>query len=145
MFAELAEFQKAMGRVQASLRNPQDKARLGELLGQLEKARAEAEEKVPPILQEKLENARKQKADMEEMARRIDQMKADLKARQAEAEKKKLEAEAEKEQLPQKDQPQLAAKPGIKLPSLPEVPINLKLGEDLRTELLKTYGGLTKS
>ena len=40
MFADLTNFQKSMAQVQANLRNPEDKARLGELLGQMKKDEA---------------------------------------------------------------------------------------------------------
>jgi polyhydroxyalkanoate synthesis regulator phasin len=122
MFAGLAHFQQVLDRVQGDLRNPEDKAKLGELLDQLRKARAEAEEKVPPILQEKLQNARNAKAEMEEFAKQVAQKLDEL-----QAQKKKADV------------------PGTKIPSpplLPQVPIDPKRGQDLRVELLKAYGGL---
>jgi hypothetical protein len=122
MFAGLAHFQQVLDRVQGDLRNPEDKAKLGELLDQLRKARAEAEEKVPPILQEKLQNARNAKAEMEEFAKQVAQKLDELQAQKKNADE-----------------------PGTKIPSpplLPQVPIDPKRGQDLRVELLKAYGGL---
>jgi TolA-binding protein len=148
MFADLAQFQQMMGDVQASLTNPEDKARLGDLLDQLQKARAEAEEKVPAILQDQLDKAKAKLAEMQELQIQIDQKKAELEAQ------KKAEAEAAKEkEMPPKaaepPAPQTAAgKPGMDipglppLPSLPQVPVDPALGQDLRLEILKTYGGL---
>jgi DNA-binding FrmR family transcriptional regulator len=148
LFADLADFQKLMGQIHASLRNPEDKARLGELLEQLESARAEAEEKVPAILKEELEGAQKQKAEMEELAQQIDQMKEEARARR---EQEQAAEAPEEEPAPQPEgaakpgEPQVAAKPAAErpaLPSLPEVPIDALLGQDLRIEILRKYGGL---
>jgi polyhydroxyalkanoate synthesis regulator phasin len=148
MFADLAQFQQMMDDVHAGLSNPEDKARLGELLGQLQKARAEAEEKVPGIVQEKLDDVKAQLAEMQELQKEIDQKQAELEAKnKADAEAEKEEEVAVKEEETQAPEA-AAAKPGMKvpalppLPSLPEVPIDPALGQDLRLEVLKTYGGL---
>jgi hypothetical protein len=128
MFAELTHFQEVMNRVHGSLRNPEDKAKLGEVLTQLQKARAEAEEKVPAILQEKLRHAQKAKAEMEVLAKQLREKQQELEAQKKEAVEKKA-----------------AAQTAVTVPSLParpELSIDPKLGQDLRTELLKTYGGL---
>jgi hypothetical protein len=148
MFADLAEFQETMGRIHASLRNPEDKARLGALLEQLQQARAEAEEKVPPILKEKMESAQKDKAEMEELAQQINQMQAEVEARQEKeraAEAPVEEPAPQPEPAPRPGEPQEASKPEEEvppLPSLPEVPIDALLGQDLRVELLRKYGGM---
>jgi polyhydroxyalkanoate synthesis regulator phasin len=122
MFTELAQFQQVMDQVHARLRNPEDKARLGEVLEQLKKARAEAEEKVPAILVEKLQNAQMAKAEMEELSKQLAQKMEQLQALRNQA-----------------------GKPGAEVPSvppIPEVPIDPKRGQDLRLEVLKAYGGL---
>jgi pyruvate/2-oxoglutarate dehydrogenase complex dihydrolipoamide acyltransferase (E2) component len=111
-----------MGQVHARLRNPGDKAKLGELLTQLQKARADAEEQVPAILQEKLENAQKAKVEMEALSQKLTQKMEELEAQKKAAEK-----------------PAPGAPP---LPPVPEAPVDPKRGQDLRLELLKTYGGL---
>ncbi len=138
LFADVAHFQEVMGRIQSSLRNPEDKARLGELLERVEKARAAAEEQVPAILQEKKQKIEQARAAMEELQQKIDTMKEDLKAQKA--------AKAAKEAAAaQPEDGKAAAAPGAAkapLPTLPEVPINPALGEDLRLEVLKKYGGL---
>jgi hypothetical protein len=122
MFADLAHFQQVVGRVHAGLRNPEDKAKLGELLEQLQKARAEAEENVPAVLQEKMHQAEKAKAEMQALEKQFAQKRAEVAA-----------------------QRKATAEPDARMPSpprLPEVPIDLKLGQDLRLEVLKEYGGL---
>jgi seryl-tRNA synthetase len=122
MFDGLAHFQQVVGRVHSGLRNPDDKAKLGELLEQLQKARAEAEENVPAVLQEKLQKSQKAQAEMQELKKQFTQKREEL------AEQRKKTAQA------------VASMPSP--PSLPEVPIDPKLGQDLRIELLKAYGGL---
>jgi hypothetical protein len=122
MFADLSHFQQVLDRVHGGLRNPEDKAKLGELLVQLQMARVEAEEKVPAVLQQKLQQAEKAKAEMQEFAKQFAQKREELAA-----------------------QKKAAPEPGARMPSapsLPEVAIDLKLGQDLRVELLKEYGGL---
>jgi hypothetical protein len=144
MFADLAQFQQSMGDVQASLTNPEDKARLGELLDQLQKARTEAEEIVPGILKEKLDNAKAQLAEMQELQKEIDEKKAELEGKVKAAEKEAAATKPEEAPAP----PPVASKPGMgvpplpPLPSLPPVPVDPALGQDLRLEILKTYGGL---
>jgi hypothetical protein len=149
MFEDAARFQDAIGEIHARLRDSPDKDRLGDLLEQLQKVRAEAEEKVPAILKQKLEDARRAKVEMEDLARQLEESRKELDAREEkEAEKKKELAEAEAARKDSaakpKDQPPVS-KPEMQvpLPSLPEVPIVPTLGQDLRTELLTTYGGLT--
>jgi glutamyl-tRNA reductase len=122
LFAEVAHFQQVMDQVHTSLRNPADKAKLGELLAHLRKARAEAEEKLPPILHEKLANAQKAKAEMEDLSKQVTQKLAQLQTLKMQA-----------------------AEPETKAPSpvpVPDVPIDPRRGQDLRVELLKAYGGL---
>jgi TolA-binding protein len=152
MFADLRQFQAAMAEIHASLRNPEDKARLGELLEQLEEARAQAEENVPAILNKKLRDAQKQQAELEELQKQLSQVQEQLQAKEDEEARKEAEAPPEEaaeapppEEAARPGGPPVAAKPGPAvpaLPSLPEVPIDALLGQDLRVELLRNYGGL---
>jgi hypothetical protein len=122
MFADLAHFQEVVNRVHEGLRNPADKARLGELLEQLQKAREQAEKEIPPILEEKLQHAQRAKSEMEAVAQQFRE--------------KLIELEAQRKQA-------TASRPvAPPVPSVPEAPIEQKSGHDLRIELLQAYGGL---
>ena len=86
------------------------------------RSRAEAEANVPAVLKEKLRSAQKAQAEMQELKKQFIQKREELAA-----------------------QRNKTAEPGAKMPSplsLPAVPIDQKLGQDLRIELLKAYGGL---
>jgi hypothetical protein len=153
LFAELGNFQRNMGQVQAGLRNPEDKARLGDLLGQLQAARTDAENKVPGILQDKMKNAEKQKAELEALSVQVRAQQAEGEAKKrAEVEAKAPQAKPAPEPLagtpagvsPPKDE-KGPAKPGVPAaapPALPEVPIDPTLAAQLRVEVLRAYGGL---
>jgi hypothetical protein len=122
MFADLAHFQDVVNRVHAGLRNPANKAKLGELLEQLQKAREQAEKVIPPVLEQKLRSAQQAKSDMETLAQRVREKQTEL-----EAQRKQAAAS-------------LPSAPS--LPSVPEAPVEQKSGHDLRIELLQAYGGL---
>jgi hypothetical protein len=138
-----------MGQVQTRVRNPEDKARLGSLLDQLQKARTDAETEVPGILKEKIQTAEKNKTTAQALAQQINKKQEELKAEQ---EKALLAKQPAQVQPPQADgAPKLpgspgavpAGAPGLVPPPLPEIPVDSLLGAQLRFELLKTYGGLT--
>lgn len=52
LFEYLDAFQKSMAEIHGSLSNPQEKAVLGELLGQLQQSRKEVEQIVPDLVKE---------------------------------------------------------------------------------------------
>jgi hypothetical protein len=127
IWKDLEDFQKFMSEFHAEITDPAQKQMFGQMLDELQKARAEAEELAPGVVQDLQRDAEKTKAEADEFAKEVEQARA-----QAEQWEKDLaEAKKKMEEAP---------------PVPPEVPIepapvvDPHLGMALGKELLEALG-----
>ena len=117
---ELTVFQNAIGKIHANLNNAKNQEILGNVLADIQKARAEVEVEYPKTMKLIHDTARSVLTEAKEM-------QGELVQKRAEAEQRLASVQAAREE---------AAMPPLK----PEVKVDPALGQMLRTELLDRFG-----
>lgn len=125
LWKTLETFQTELAKVHESLTNPQEKQMLGEILGELDKARDEAQAVV--------------KSHLEKMKQRVDQKKPEIEALLAQIEAKTKEALAKKQEYTAKHQ-EIVAKATKALPKSEPVAVSGLGAAALGAELLARHG-----
>lgn len=123
VMAEVGNFQAALGKIREHLRSAQGKEILGDMLDQIQSARANVEVEYPKAMKVIEDSARSVIADAKPRLAQQGQRRAAI-AQKAAA----MEAAQQKAALP---------------PAKPEVKIDPALGQRLRTELLERFGPQT--
>ncbi|MGE3805442.1 MAG: hypothetical protein AB7K24_12275 [Gemmataceae bacterium] len=125
----LDQYQAAIGKVHASLQNPEEKKLLGEVLERIQQTRREAEQILPKDLEKMKASAEALEGKIAAMSKRLEETEQEVERRtQAEASRPpRVTPPARKPSKPRRSEPA-------------SLPSNL-----LRDELLRTMGGLGPS
>lgn len=119
IWQELQSFQNFMSDFQATIKDPARKEMFGDLLSQLKKATAEAQQVVPGVVQEMKSQAEQSKVEVEALQKEFERLQQEVERAQAQA-----------------------AKPAAtRVPSRPPEPaIQMNLGKQYAAELLQAFG-----
>lgn len=87
IWQELQSFQNFMSDFQATIKDPARKEMFGDLLGQLKKASAEAQQVVPGVVQGMKGNAEQTKAELEALQKEFERIQEEMERAKAQAAK----------------------------------------------------------
>jgi hypothetical protein len=119
IWQQLQSFQQFMGEFQTTIKDPASKELFGDLLNQLKKASAEAQQVVPGVVQDLKASAEQTKAEAEAMQKEFERLQQEL--------------ERAKEQAAKPAAAMAAGRP-------PEPAIQANLGKQYTAELLQVFG-----